>query len=173
MEKLYADSGDKEILKQASEVEALYYGEVCRIDETLEFARRMFFKKIGIAFCLGLRKEAKVVGEIFSREFDVHSVCCKVGGLRKEDFDMSERSWVGEVTCNPIEQAKILNAEKTEFNIALGLCVGHDSLFFKYSEAPVTALVVKDRKLGHNPIAAIYCPYIKKDLGKKLTEKEE
>jgi len=58
--------------------------------------------------------------------------------------------------CNPIYQARLLNNEKTEFNILLGLCVGHDSLFFKYAEAPNTVLAVKDRVTGHNPLAAIY-----------------
>ena len=38
----------------------------------------------------------------------------------------------------------------------MGLCVGHDSLFFRHSEAPVTVLAVKDRVLGHNPLAAVY-----------------
>ena len=61
-----------------------------------------------------------------------------------------------EAMCNPIFQANLLNHEKTEFNILLGLCVGHDSLFFKYSEAPTTVLAVKDRVTGHNPLAAIY-----------------
>jgi len=41
-------------------------------------------------------------------------------------------------------------------NVLIGLCVGHDSLFFKYSRAPVTVLVAKDRVLGHNPVAALY-----------------
>jgi uncharacterized metal-binding protein len=34
--------------------------------------------------------------------------------------------------------------------------VGHDSLFMKHSEVPVTVLAVKDRVLGHNPLAAVY-----------------
>jgi uncharacterized metal-binding protein len=58
--------------------------------------------------------------------------------------------------CNPIYQAKLLNHEKTDFNILLGLCVGHDSLFFKHADAPTTVLAVKDRVTGHNPLAAIY-----------------
>ncbi len=41
-------------------------------------------------------------------------------------------------------------------NIIMGLCVGHDMLFNKYSEAPVTTLVVKDRVTGHNPTAVLY-----------------
>ena len=33
-------------------------------------------------------------------------------------------------------------------NVLIGLCVGHDSLFFRFSEAPVTVLVAKDRVMG-------------------------
>ena len=40
--------------------------------------------------------------------------------------------------CNPIAQAELLNRAETQFNICLGLCVGHDSLFYRYSQAPVT-----------------------------------
>ena len=58
--------------------------------------------------------------------------------------------------CNPILQAKILNEAKTELNIVVGLCVGHDSLFYKYSDALVTTAVTKDRVTGHNPVDAIY-----------------
>lgn len=172
-EPLYEDPFERKLLKVAAEVEALYYGEICRVDETMEFARRMGFKKIGIAFCLGMRKEAGILGKILSKEFEVHSVCCKVGGLKKEDFEMSAREWIGNVTCNPSEQARILNDEGTDFNIVLGLCVGHDSLFYRHSNAPVTTLVVKDRKLGHNPVAALYCPYLKPQLGKTPREKTE
>ena len=63
---------------------------------------------------------------------------------------------VGENMCNPILQAKLLNAAGTDLNILMGLCVGHDSMFYKYSEALVTTLVSKDRVLAHNPVAAIY-----------------
>ena len=49
--------------------------------------------------------------------------------------------------------------------------MGHDSLFYKHSKAPVTTLVVKDRKLGHNPVAALYCPYIRSELGRPLKER--
>jgi len=33
--------------------------------------------------------------------------------------------------------------------------VGHDSIFFLHSAAPVTVLVAKDRVLGHYPVAAL------------------
>ena len=49
------------------------------------------------------------------------------------------------------------------------LCVGHDTLFIKHSEAPVTYLIVKDRVLGHNPAAALYTAkfYYKRVLDEK------
>ncbi len=85
---------------------------------------------------------------------------CKAGrtpegelGLKEEHRIFQEKQ---ESMCNPIYQAKLLNHEKTDFNILLGLCVGHDSLFFKFAEAPTTVLAVKDRVTGHNPLAAIY-----------------
>lgn len=40
--------------------------------------------------------------------------------------------------------------------MVIDLCAGYDSLFYKYSEAPVTTLIVKGRVLGHNPVAALY-----------------
>ena len=86
-----------------------------------------------------------------------------------------ERVRIGkpESMCNPIAQAEVLNAAETDFNILLGLCVGHDSLFIKYSQAMVTVFAVKDRAMGHNPLAAIYtydsyCERFKQDRLKKV-----
>ncbi|MEJ2657821.1 MAG: DUF1847 domain-containing protein [Desulfobacterales bacterium] len=132
-----------------------------RIEEIMEFAERMNFKRLGMAFCIGLRKEAKVVENIFSSQgFDVVSLACKVGRISKEHIGVAKDQQIDpntiEAMCNPILQAMILNKEKTDFNVLIGLCVGHDSLFLKYSEAPCTVLAVKDRLLGHNPLAAVY-----------------
>ena len=122
----------------------------------------MGYHKIGLAFCKGLRKEARVVADLLrSRGFEVVSVICKTGGFPKEAAGIPKENKIHpdqfEPMCNPIAQARLLNAQKTEFNIALGLCVGHDSLFYKYSDALVTTLVAKDRVLAHNPCGAIYC----------------
>ncbi|NLO56505.1 MAG: DUF1847 domain-containing protein [Thermovirga sp.] len=168
---LYDDPLDRKLFQVAADVEALFYKEICRVDETMEFARRMGFSRLGIAFCVGFKTEAAILGELLSNEFEVFSTCCKIGSIEKAAFELTERLWVGDYTCNPIEQARILEEEGTEFNIVLGLCVGHDSLFYKHSKAPVTTLVVKDRKLGHNPVAALYCPYIRSDLGRPLRER--
>lgn len=132
-----------------------------RIVEICEFAQKMNYKRLGIAFCMGLVKEAAIVEEIFKGHgFEVVSVLCKAGGTSKEMIGITDEQKIArgtdEAMCNPIFQANLLNHEKTEFNILLGLCVGHDSLFFKHSEAPVTVLAVKDRVTGHNPLAAIY-----------------
>ena len=54
---------------------------------------------------------------------------------------------------------RYLIVKKTDINIVMGLCVGHDSLFYKYSKALTTTLVTKDRVLGHNPVAALNCAH--------------
>ena len=53
-------------------------------------------------------------------------------------------------------KAKELEAQGTDFNIVIGLCVGHDTLFLRHSHAPTTVMIVKDRVLAHNPVAALY-----------------
>jgi uncharacterized metal-binding protein len=132
-----------------------------RIQEIWEFARRMGYTRLGLVFCIGLSREAAMVAQILRNQgFEIVSVMCKVGSIPKEEIGIkdSEKIFIGEYEsmCNPILQAGILNDAKTDFNILLGLCVGHDSLFFKYAEAPTTVLAVKDRVTGHNPLGPIY-----------------
>ena len=132
-----------------------------RLEEIIDFCSRMGYKKLGLAFCMGLRQEAGVVEKLFvSRGFEMLSAICKIGGVPKERIGIADdekiATGVYETMCNPILQAEFLNREQTEFNILLGLCVGHDSMFFKYAEAPCTVLAVKDRVTGHNPLAAVY-----------------
>ena len=84
-------------------------------------------------------------------------IACKAGAQSKETIGCPEYcTEVGPNMCNPILQAKLLNAERTDLNLVVGLCVGHDSLFYRFSEALCTTVVVKDRVLGHNPVAALY-----------------
>jgi uncharacterized metal-binding protein len=133
-----------------------------RIQEISEFGNKIGARKIGLVFCVGLAREAEMISNIFSAQgFDVVSVICKVGRMLKEealDIKDHEKIMIGtpEAACNPILQAKVLNNAKTQLNVLLGLCVGHDSLFFKYSDAYTTVLAVKDRVTGHNPLAALY-----------------
>ena len=133
-----------------------------RIVETVEFAQRMGYSRLGMVFCLGLRQEAAVVHHILETNgFEVVSVLCKVGRVSKSELNLGPEDQIDmqasdEVMCNPILQAFILNHEQTELNIILGLCVGHDSLVLKHSQGMCTVLAVKDRVLGHNPMAAVY-----------------
>ena len=132
-----------------------------RMVEIYEFAEKMNYRRLGLAFCIGLAKEAAIVEKILAdRGFEVVSVLCKAGRTSKEMIGITDKDKIyrgtDEAMCNPIFQAQLLNRSRTEFNILLGLCVGHDSLFFKHAEAPTTVLAVKDRVTGHNPLAAIY-----------------
>ena len=132
-----------------------------RVEEIVEFAKKMDFRKLGVAFCAGLFAEGKTLVRILAKHgFEVVSVCCKVGGVPKEFLGLEDREKVRvgtyETMCNPITQAEILNEAGTDFNVLVGLCVGHDSLFLKNAKALSTVLVAKDRVLGHNPVAALY-----------------
>ena len=163
---LYANTIAK-LHKAGSTIEAKYYCEKTRLGETILFAKELGCRKIGLAFCIGLSDEAKIVAEILSKHFEVISVCCKVCGLEKKDFGLETiSSNEREVMCNPAGQAQLLNDAKTELNIVCGLCVGHDAIFAKCSVAPATVLIAKDRVLAHNPAAVVYCQYIRKRLNK-------
>lgn len=158
---LYQEEENHLLAYQSALVESSGYRKESRMEETIKFIKRCGYKRIGLAFCVGLIKEARIIAQIL-REQDliVESVICKNGSIPKEFLGITEAEKVRpnqpEAMCNPIGQALLLNDAKTEFNIMLGLCVGHDSLFIKYSDAPITVLAVKDRVTGHNPLAAVY-----------------
>lgn len=133
-----------------------------RIEETIEFAKKMEFTRLGLVFCVGLRQEAAIVQEILETNgFEVVSVICKAGRISKKELDLGSEYQIDieaqdETMCNPILQAAVVNHYQVEFNILFGLCVGHDTLFIKHAKGLCTVLAVKDRLLGHNPLAAIY-----------------
>ena len=151
----YLEGEDASLARQAALVEAHGYGRLTRLEETMDFARRSGYSTLGLAFCIGLRREAAVVSRVFRA-----NGFCKNAGIGKDEIGIAGEDQVRpgefEAACNPIGQARALATAGTELNVVLGLCVGHDSLFFRHSEAPVTVLAVKDRVLGHNPLAAVY-----------------
>jgi uncharacterized metal-binding protein len=157
---MYTDD-DLRSMEVSTSIEAKYYMKKTRVEELIMYANEMGYKKLGLAFCVGLKNEAKTLSKILSRDFEVHSVCCKVCGIDKDNFGLDKLHPDRDVDtmCNPVGQAQVLNNENTDLNIILGLCIGHDTLFTKYSEAPVTTIAVKDRVLAHNPLAAIYSNY--------------
>jgi uncharacterized metal-binding protein len=157
----YDEAQTHELAQAAARTEAAGYCKEPRVEEVMNFARRLKISRLGIATCAGLLREAKLLQEILEANgFEVFSVCCKVGSIPKEEIGLADDEKVRpgqfEALCNPVGQARLLNEVGTGLNVALGLCVGHDSLFFRNSQAPVTVLVAKDRVTGHNPIAALY-----------------
>lgn len=158
---LYQDEDNKELAYFSALTEAEGYCSKTRLEEIMDFANKCNYKKLGLAFCVGLTKEANIFCKILiNNGFEVHSIACKNGSIPKEFLGINDKQKVRtgtyEPMCNPIGQAIFLNKAQTELNVILGLCVGHDSLFIKYSDSPVTVFAVKDRVLAHNPLGALY-----------------
>lgn len=154
----YEDEKNKKVMIAAAEVEAEHYCQYTRVEEVIAFAEKIGAKKLGIATCVGLLRESRMLAKILrSHGFEVFGIGCKAGATPKTAVGIPQKcEQIGINMCNPILQAKMLNNEKTDLNLVMGLCVGHDSLFYKYSNALVTTVVTKDRVLGHNPVAALY-----------------
>ena len=169
---LYSGDGqDARMAQVAARVEGLCYEPIPgssavnarwnRVEDTIAFAKLMNYETIGIATCVGLLDETQRLCDILKGQgFTVQSVCCKSGSIDKLELGLEEADKVRpdtfEPACNPVAQARLLNQAGTDMNIIVGLCVGHDMLFNKYSDAPVTTLVVKDRVTGHNPVSVLY-----------------
>jgi uncharacterized metal-binding protein len=156
----YDDPETRAISRVAALVEAEGYCKWTRVEEVAQFAHRMGYRKLGIANCIAFVDLAYVLSGILeSHGFDVVSVACKNGSIPKEELGIADHEKVRpgqfEALCNPISQAELLNAHGCEFNVLLGLCIGHDSLFFRHAKGLTTVLVAKDRVLGHNPVAAL------------------
>lgn len=169
---LYGEDNNREIMIAAAEVESEGYCVWPRVEEIMRFAEKIGAHKIGIATCVGLLNEASIFADILrARGFEPVGIGCKAGSQLKVSVGIPESCTdVGPTMCNPILQAKKLEAEGTDLNVVVGLCVGHDSLFYKYSAAPVTTLITKDRVTGHNPAGPLYTA---KSYYKKLSRKPE
>ena len=180
-----SDDFIKKTTKIASIVEASGYIQWPRLKDTIEFSKWMDLNKIGLAFCVGLRREAKRAAEILNKYgFEVCSVCCKTGSLKKTELEVPKEYTIisktgyplGFISCNPVAQALLLNNAQTDLNLIIGLCVGHDITFTQLSNAPVSTLIAKDRSNPHNPAAVLYTPYgdsyFTKDIKMKQEEKK-
>lgn len=159
----YKEEENLKISRASASIEAKYYNMKTRLEEIALFAKEMGYTRLGIATCIGLIEEAQMIAAYLKKDFEVFLIICKNGGLNKSKLSLPQIDVeADEVMCNPIGQALFLNKHKTDMNIICGLCVGHDMLFTKYSAAPVTTIIVKDRVLGHNPAAVLYSSYHRK-----------
>ena len=148
IEKLY----DKQALEIMQTAEDAYERGSNRVQEIKNYARKAGIKRIGIAHCISMPKEAEAVKQFLSDEFEVYSVDCKCGQVSKHEMLGCEGKGI---MCNPAGQADYLQGNNTELNISMGLCVGHDMVFNQKSASPVSVLVVKDRTNKNNTMEVI------------------
>lgn len=146
---------DSKLLYSPSDIETMQLADSARmpgknrVEEIRNYGKLAGMKRLGIAHCVAVQKEADMLKQMLSGDFEVVTVDCKCGKMPASDI-------LGEgargISCNPAGQADFLAANKTELNIVMGLCVGHDMVFTSKSKAPSTTLVVKDREHKHNPM---------------------
>lgn len=136
-EALYGAPAVQRLAYHAARVEGEGYCRWTRIHEIGEVARRMDFRRVGVAYCPDTAREATLTARYLGTQ-----------GL--------EVTLGGGSDCDPVGQAARFRTVGTELNVIAGMCVGHDALFMRHSRAPVTSLVVRDRRLRHNPVAALY-----------------
>lgn len=119
-----------------------------RVEELINFAEKSGIRRIGIANCISMQREANQLKERLGDKFEVYSIDCKVGKIPSSEL-LNDETIKG-LSCNPAGQADYLAQNNTELNVSFGLCMGHDILFNIKSKAPTTTLVIKDREHKHN-----------------------
>ena len=123
-----------------------------RIELIRDLALGTNCKTIGLANCVMFGRETKAIERFLSKDFIVHSVNCKYGRLQEGELI---KGGSARVICNPAGQADFLNAQGSDLNISIGLCVGHDMIFSQHSQAPVTTLFTKDFTNDNDPAEAV------------------
>ncbi len=120
-----------------------------RVAELMKYAENTGVKRIGIADCVGMTREAMELKSRLEEKFEVYTVDCKYGKIHASE--MLDDETARGTSCNPAGQADFLKENNTDLNISFGLCMGHDIIFNMKSKAPTTTLIVKDREHKHNP----------------------
>ena len=76
----YTEAENHRVMVAAAEVEADHYCQYTRVEEIIAFAEKIGAKKIGIATCVGLLKESRILASILrNRGFEVFGITCKAG----------------------------------------------------------------------------------------------
>jgi uncharacterized metal-binding protein len=156
---LYQNDDEDKLWMQASEkVKADIGFDITRIESIIGFARYIGAKKIGVVSCSTTLQEAAAFCRIMeAKGFSYTSVICKVGGREKDEIGIPGKQTAGRfrAMCNPILQAKFLEKEKTDLNVMMGLCVGHDTPLFQIYQDPHHGIVHEgpgDRKQCVQPL---------------------
>ena len=114
--KIYQEDPEQgNIARVSAGIEGEFYGRLTRVEETIEFIRRMGYQKIGIASCVGLMPETRIFTKILKAlGIEYYTVGCKLGAVDKTVIGIpNEKKLNGgcghESMCNPILQAKELD----------------------------------------------------------------
>jgi len=135
---LYGTEDRRRMAYESARIEAEGYCRWTRIREVLEFSRRMGYERLGVAHCADTAALAARAARFFTSE------------------DLEVFRPPHHEDCDPAGQAVFLARSATDLNVICGMCVGHEAIFIRESQAPVTALVARDARLRHNPVAALY-----------------
>jgi uncharacterized metal-binding protein len=128
-----------------------------RVDELIFFARERGVRRLGVAYCVTLRREAQELARrLAAAGIEPELVCCRVGAIDMAAVALPKaHPDTFAATCNPVAQARLLNARGVDLVAQLGLCLGHDLVLQEECTAPVTTLAVKDRVHDNAPLRAL------------------
>ena len=102
----YEEGRNHDIMVASAEVEYEGYCQWTRVQEIMEFARKIGAKKIGIANCIGLINEARIFAKILrANGFEAYAISCKVAGKAKSSIGIpSKCEEIGAAMCNRSEE---------------------------------------------------------------------
>jgi uncharacterized metal-binding protein len=128
-----------------------------RVEELTHFAHARAMRRVGVAFCVTMVKEAQELArQLRGAGLEAELVCCRVGAIDYDEIGLPKAHPDRfAAICNPVAQARLLNRRKVDLVAQVGLCIGHDLILQEECDAPVTTLVVKDRVFDHHPIRAL------------------
>ncbi len=152
---VYRTDENRSVVKAASSlVDGGRAGTLTRLEEIAEYCRLRGYKKIGVAYCYALEKQAASIKDFLIKEgLSPVMVSCTVDGISESDIDPDKTETA--VSCNPLGQAEAINQSGAQFAVLVGLCLGHDVLLQKALHMDFTVFAVKDRVTGHNPLLGL------------------
>lgn len=144
------DDINKIALSASSLIDNDRAGTLTRVEEIIEYCKKMEYQKVGIAFCFGIKIIADKFKELLEQnDITALPVVCSSGAVMERTIDPQKTK--DTISCNPAAQALILNKIKPDLVVSIGLCLGHDIIFNTMITVPHTVLIVKDRVLNNNP----------------------
>ena len=91
LQQYLTDEEDQKLAQVAAGIESDGYRKWPRVQETILFAKRMGYHKIGIATCVALIRESRVLAKMLrANGFEVFGVGCKAGEIFKTDLGIDQ-----------------------------------------------------------------------------------